>query len=152
MSDAIRTGAWQRALRAAGRLLGSGRNVDRLLAAAAALLAQPRTSVGGLRGDAATLVRMVRETVRGGYRRLPKRTLVAMVAGLVYFVSPLDLIPDVLPLLGFVDDAAVLFWVVRQVRRDIDEFRAWEREWGGAVDVEARPVDPEALPPGPPAE
>jgi uncharacterized membrane protein YkvA (DUF1232 family) len=148
VKTAVRTVAWQRALRAAGRLLGSSRGVDRLLAAAAGLIAQPRTSVGGLRGDAATLIRMVRETLRGGYRRLPKRTVIAMIAGLVYFVSPLDLIPDVLPLLGFVDDAAVLFWVVRQVRRDLDDFRAWEREWGGAVDVEARPADPEALPPG----
>ncbi len=71
-----------------------------------------------------------------------------MVGGLIYLVSPLDLIPDVLPLLGFVDDAAVLFWIVRQVRRDLDDFRAWEREWGGAVDVEGTPVEPEALPPG----
>ena len=148
MQHAIRTAAWQRALRAASRLLGSGKGVERVLAAAAALLAQPRTSVGGLRADAATLLRLVRETLRGGYRRLPKRTLVAMVAALIYFVSPLDLLPDVLPLLGFVDDAAVLFWVVRQVRRDLEDFRTWEREWGGAVDVEGKPVEPEALPPG----
>jgi len=148
VQHAIRTAAWQRALRAASRLLGSSKGVERVLAAAAALLAQPRTSVGGLRADAATLFRLVRETLRGGYRRLPKRTLVAMVAALIYFVSPLDLLPDVLPLLGFVDDAAVLFWVVRQVRRDIEEFRGWEREWGGALDVEGKPVEPDGLPPG----
>lgn len=148
MKNAIRTAAWQRALRSASRLLGSGRGVERVLAAAAALLAQPRTSVGGLRDDAATLIRLVREVLRGGYRKLPKRTLVAMVAALIYLVSPLDLLPDVLPLLGFVDDAAVLFWVVRQVRRDLEEFRGWEREWGGALDVEGKSVEPDALPPG----
>ena len=42
------------------------------------------------------------------------------------FVSPIDAIVDVIPVLGLVDDAAVLAWVFRQVRWELDAFREWE--------------------------
>jgi uncharacterized membrane protein YkvA (DUF1232 family) len=45
---------------------------------------------------------------------------------ILYFVSPIDLIPDWLPLAGFVDDAAVILFVIRQLKQDIDGFLAWE--------------------------
>ena len=93
---------------------------------------------------------MLRETVAGRYRALPKRTLVAMLAGVVYLVNPLDLVADVLPVLGLVDDVAVLAWVTHMIRRDLDSFLAWEREWGDAIDVQAVPADTPSLPPGPP--
>ena len=48
-----------------------------------------------------------------------------ILGGLIYVVSPLDLIPDVLPG-GFVDDAVVVGWVVKTVRSEIDAFREWE--------------------------
>ena len=45
----------------------------------------------------------------------PLQVKAALVGALAYFVMPLDLRPDFLPLLGFTDDAAVLFGVLRLV-------------------------------------
>jgi hypothetical protein len=59
--------------------------------------------------------------------------------------SPLDLIPDVLPLLGVGKRGGAVLGHARSC--GIDDFRAG-REWGGAVDVEGHPVEPDALPPG----
>ena len=39
----------------------------------------------------------------------------ALLAALAYFVLPIDMVPDVLPLLGFADDAAVLATAIRMV-------------------------------------
>jgi uncharacterized membrane protein YkvA (DUF1232 family) len=49
-----------------------------------------------------------------------------MVGGLVYFLLPTDVLPDVVPGVGFVDDVAVVSMVVDAVRGEIDRFRAWE--------------------------
>ncbi len=73
-----------------------------------------------------TLVRLVVAYARGHYRDIPPASLVTVVAGLIYVVSPLDVIPDLVPVLGFSDDAVVIGWVIKSVREELDAFRAWE--------------------------
>lgn len=51
--------------------------------------------------------------------------LTVILAGLIYAVSPIDLIPDFLPG-GFVDDAVVIGWVLKTVHVELDAFREWE--------------------------
>ena len=48
-----------------------------------------------------------------------------MVAALLYFLSPLDMIPDWLPGVGLLDDLAVLAWVVRHWQAELDAFKVW---------------------------
>ena len=51
-----------------------------------------------------------------------------VVGALTYFADPEDLIPDNIPVLGFLDDAAVLAWVLGQVRAELYAFRDWEQQ------------------------
>lgn len=95
----------------------------RRLAATAAVATGGRRS---LRADLAASWRLLRAYVVGEYRAVRLRTVLAVVAGLVYFVSPVDLVPDLLLGLGFADDAAVLALVFVMVRRELAGFRAWE--------------------------
>src|SRR5205085_12398045 len=76
--------------------------------------------------DFRTLVRLVVAYARGNYRDIPPDSLVVVVAGLIYVVSPLDLIPDFVPGVGYLDDAVVVGWVIKSVRQELDAFRAWE--------------------------
>ena len=76
--------------------------------------------------DIQVLVRLTRAYARGDYRQVSKSTIILIAAALAYFVSPIDAIFDHLPLGGFLDDAAVLAWVVSEVRAEIEAFRAWE--------------------------
>ena len=84
----------------------------------ALLLAVTRKSGGGarslssLRSDLGLLQELCVAWWRGSYRAINPQALVAIVAGLIYFVSPLDAIPDFIPGLGLVDDLAVLAWVM----------------------------------------
>jgi|307.fasta_scaffold129160_2 uncharacterized membrane protein YkvA (DUF1232 family) len=48
-------------------------------------------------------------------RDTPRRVQVALIAALAYFVLPFDFVPDMLPLVGFTDDAAVLATAIRLV-------------------------------------
>jgi uncharacterized membrane protein YkvA (DUF1232 family) len=76
--------------------------------------------------DFRTLVRLVVAYARGNYREIPTDSLALVVGGLLYVVSPLDLIPDAVPVVGFMDDAVVVGWVIKAVREELDAFRAWE--------------------------
>jgi uncharacterized membrane protein YkvA (DUF1232 family) len=71
-------------------------------------------------------IRMIKAYVTGEYRDLPWRTLIILVAGVLYFVTPFDLIPDFIPALGFVDDISVIFWIFKSFSDDLDRFQEWE--------------------------
>lgn len=71
-------------------------------------------------------LRMVKAQFTGQYRELPWRTLLLLAGGLLYFVTPLDLIPDFLPALGFTDDLAIIFWLYNSIQEDIERFQSWE--------------------------
>lgn len=62
---------------------------------------------------------------RGEYRRIDSRALLAVVAALLYFVTPLDAIPDWLLGVGLVDDLAVLAWVMRTWQEELATFEQW---------------------------
>ena len=48
-------------------------------------------------------------------RNTPTHVRVALIGALLYFISPLDLIPDVLPIVGMTDDAAVVAGAIKLV-------------------------------------
>jgi uncharacterized membrane protein YkvA (DUF1232 family) len=62
----------------------------------------------------------------GEYREVPWKSLTLIVAAVLYFVMPIDLIPDFLVGVGYVDDVAVLAWVMSAVGSDLEDFRRWE--------------------------
>jgi uncharacterized membrane protein YkvA (DUF1232 family) len=62
-------------------------------------------------------------------RQSPLQVKAALLAALAYFVAPVDVLPDILPLLGFTDDALVLVTALRMVSSHIrDEHRAAARQ------------------------
>ncbi|SRR6266700_439937 len=78
--------------------------------------------------DLQTAIRLVRAWGRRDYRGVPRSTIVLIAGGLLYFLSPIDAILDAIPVVGLLDDAVVLGWVLGQVRAELDAFREWERE------------------------
>ena len=76
----------------------------------------------GLWGDVKILRQMLQARMKGSYK-FSKRTVLYVIAGLLYFVNPLDLVPDFILGLGFLDDAAVLALVLRRVKGDVDKFK-----------------------------
>ena len=73
-----------------------------------------------------SLLRLLRAYARKDYRNISWQHLVLVVAAVLYFLAPIDVIPDWIAGLGFLDDAAVVAWVIKTVKRDLDEFRKWE--------------------------
>ncbi|MGH7788388.1 MAG: YkvA family protein, partial [Candidatus Binatia bacterium] len=67
----------------------------------------------------------LRDVTSGAYRRVPWKTVAALTAALAYFISPVDALPDFVPLTGFIDDAAVLALVFGAAEADLRRYCAW---------------------------
>ena len=76
---------------------------------------------------ALTLVRLVRSYATGSYRDISTFTVVSGLAVLLYVLSPIDIIPDFIPVLGFLDDLSLISWFVGRFQGEITRFREWER-------------------------
>ncbi len=70
--------------------------------------------------------RLIRAYANGSYRQVSPQALLMIVASVVYFVSPIDLIPDFIFGLGLIDDATVLAWTIRACASDLASFIHWE--------------------------
>jgi len=113
----------------AGRYAG---NATRLFDLAKQVMGKLQTV--GFRGNMAEfthnvqlLIRMVRAYASGEYKGLPWKSLVSIVAVLIYFVSPIDIIPDFLPVIGITDDVALVIWLIKTLGSDISKFGEWEK-------------------------
>jgi uncharacterized membrane protein YkvA (DUF1232 family) len=76
---------------------------------------------------ARTLIRLVRNYISGSYRQVDTTTIVSGLAVLLYILSPIDLVPDFVPIVGFLDDLALISWFIEKFQGEISRFREWEK-------------------------
>jgi len=117
--------------RAAGYIRNPG-ELNRLLDQATQKIYRRQGPFSELRDSLKTIMRLIRAYADGRYRAIPTASLVSIVAWLVYFVMPVDSIPDFILGLGLLDDAALLGWVLSSVRSDLQRFVEWELQSGDA--------------------
>jgi uncharacterized membrane protein YkvA (DUF1232 family) len=79
---------------------------------------------------ALTLVRLVRNYISGDYRQIQTSTIISGLAVLLYVLSPIDLVPDFIPVLGFLDDLSLISWFVGKFQIEITNYREWEARVG----------------------
>ncbi|RZK44812.1 MAG: DUF1232 domain-containing protein [Hymenobacter sp.] len=77
---------------------------------------------------ALTLVRLVRSYVTGEYREIQTSTIISGLAVLLYVLNPIDLVPDFIPVLGFLDDLSLVSWFLGKFQVEIERFRDWENQ------------------------
>ena len=134
--------AFSLARQAAGRIMRRRIRLYKLTRDAYAKLARREGALAEAAGDLRTLLRFVRRWMRREYRVMPWRAVLYAVAALVYFVNPVDLIPDALVGLGFVDDVAVIGAVAAAIHKDLERFRRWEQQLEGPEPLPELPEHP----------
>ncbi|PSQ97309.1 MAG: hypothetical protein BRD55_03225 [Bacteroidetes bacterium SW_9_63_38] len=78
--------------------------------------------------DGRSLLGLVQDVRRGRYTQAPVWTLSAAGFALLYVLNPMDVVPDALPLVGVLDDAAVVSACLALLEQDLYDYRAWLRE------------------------
>ncbi|MDR1388477.1 MAG: DUF1232 domain-containing protein [Treponema sp.] len=77
--------------------------------------------------DIKLLFALVKDYANGSYRKLPWTTIAGIIGALIYIFSPIDLIPDIIPVIGLVDDAAVLAFCLKCVHVDLQNYKKWKQ-------------------------
>ncbi|SHJ25504.1 Uncharacterized membrane protein YkvA, DUF1232 family [Hymenobacter daecheongensis DSM 21074] len=114
----------------ASKILGKPFQVAIVLKEVAEKLADKKSSKGAfgqLIELALTLVRLVQAYITGAYRQIETGTVVSGVAVLLYVLSPIDLVPDFIPVLGFLDDFSLISWFITKFQGEISRFQEWEK-------------------------
>jgi len=76
--------------------------------------------------DIRLMFSMLRDYWQGSYREVPWKSIAAIVGALIYVLNPLDLIPDLLLGIGFLDDAGVVAACLALVESDLLRYAAWK--------------------------
>ena len=85
--------------------------------------------LGSLVEDLITMTQLVSDCLKGIYEELPRGTVIGILAALFYAFSPVDLILDIIPFAGYLDDAAVISLILELgLARDLMQYRDWKRQ------------------------
>lgn len=78
--------------------------------------------------EASLVCNMLNDYICKRYTKVPVATVITLLAAVLYFVSPLDIIPDFLPLIGHLDDMIVFGFVTDAAKVDLKKYEKWKNE------------------------
>ncbi|MFN8281726.1 MAG: YkvA family protein [Chitinophagales bacterium] len=112
----------------AERTITSGTAISELLDQVFLKIGEATEAFYRIQDSIIALARMLRAWMQGDYKNISTKSIIAVVAALIYFVNPLDLIPDFIPIIGQIDDIFILGYLVKTLNKEIERFMAWEKE------------------------
>lgn len=65
------------------------------------------------------------------YTEVDPNNAIMIASALVYLVSALDIVPDIMPFIGYLDDVAVLAYVISKIRVEIVKYNVWRNDKHG---------------------
>ena len=74
------------------------------------------------------LFSVVKDYAKGNYKEIPWTAMAAIIGSLLYIFSPIDLIPDFIPVAGLIDDATVLGICLNGIGKDLKKYEIWKKQ------------------------
>lgn len=72
------------------------------------------------------MFQFLKDVKQKDYPETPWKTLAAMIFTVLYIINPLDLIPDFIPIIGYIDDLAVFGFVLKLINKDLESYQEWK--------------------------
>jgi len=122
----MNTPGWKRAVRTAESVIGDVKKLRGVIELAVSKMEAHSDALKGVLEDLQLIFRLTRAWLKGEYKDISKKSLAVLVGALVYFLMPLDAIPDFIPGLGLMDDVTIVGLALTAVKTEIEKFRSWE--------------------------
>ena len=90
------------------------------------LTIKDNAQLANLIDDIGAVVSLVGDYTKKRYRHVSKATIITIIAGLIYLVNPIDLIPDFF-IGGFIDDAAIIGYVLTKIKDELHRYKEWKQ-------------------------
>ncbi len=127
----VKTKSFKGALNRASKIIGDKERLGKVLQKTQEKVA----NMSGLKNEmnaflekVFTFIRMIRAYVAGTYREIPLRSILLILAGLIYFITPIDFLPDFIPGIGLIDDVSVILAIFNSMVEDVKKFQIFEEE------------------------
>lgn len=119
----------------AEKVLKDPKEIDRLL-----MRAEKRIKsiplVGEKLADIPVMISVLKNYKDKKYTDIPLVSIISIISALLYFVSPIDIIPDTIPGIGYIDDIAVVAMCMNAIEKDMKKYLAWCKENGLILEEE----------------
>jgi uncharacterized membrane protein YkvA (DUF1232 family) len=79
-------------------------------------------------GDVKWFALLIKDLCLGKYRKIPCRSIVAILFTILYILFPIDFLPDYILGIGQVDDAMILILCLFFIERDLAQYKEWKRQ------------------------
>jgi|AntAceMinimDraft_2_1070361.scaffolds.fasta_scaffold00823_10 uncharacterized membrane protein YkvA (DUF1232 family) len=76
--------------------------------------------------DFKLLYSLLKDYWKGGYRDVSFWSILVFVAGILYVIFPIDILPDFIPLIGQIDDAMILICCIWFLEKDLLKYKEWK--------------------------
>lgn len=80
----------------------------------------------GFFADFKLAISMIKDYTNGNYKKVPWHVITGVGGAILYVLMPIDLIPDFIPVSGFIDDAAVFAFMISKVRKELTLYQQWK--------------------------
>jgi len=87
-------------------------------------------SIKVLQEDILLMLDVLKDYISGRYKKIPFKTLAMILAAVTYFSWPFDLIFDMIPVIGFIDDVAVITMTLKFAHDDLQAYKVWKTTLG----------------------
>lgn len=83
-------------------------------------------SFDGIRKELSVLFSLLKDYINGSYRGIKKSSMIMIISALVYLLNPLDVLPDFIIGLGFMDDLSVFTYLLTKIKGELDKYKDWK--------------------------
>ncbi|MBN2531737.1 MAG: DUF1232 domain-containing protein [Spirochaetales bacterium] len=112
----------------AEKLLENAQGFDRILIKIDLKISKTIQFLQEVIEDLKLLFELVKDVVRQKYKEIPVGSVIIVTGALLYFLTPLDIAPDFIPVIGFTDDVSVILLVIKQIQTDLDNYKKWRKK------------------------
>jgi len=82
--------------------------------------------IGEVFEDIVVMADMIQAYLSKEYTQIPVATIMSFLAALIYLISPLDIVPDYTPIIGYVDDGRIIKFTLQALQMDLEQYKQWK--------------------------